>query len=50
MEFRIEFHVEKFGDEWRATLADDFTEWGYGETPYEAIGNYCEQWLEWEEA
>lgn len=49
MDFRLEFHVEEFGDEWRATLADDFVTWGYGETPYEAIEALCKE-LDWEEA
>lgn len=35
------FHVEPFGDGYRATLNDNFVHWEYGEDPYEAIANLC---------
>lgn len=41
MDQRIEFYVEQFGDGWRATLSDNYVTWGYGEDPYDAIGNLC---------
>ncbi len=48
-EFRIEFRVERFENGWRATLSNDLTEWGFGDTPYAAIEDYCEHYPEWEE-
>lgn len=52
-DLRIEFHVERCDDSegnpgWRATLADDYTTWGYGDTPYGAIRALLED-FEWQD-
>lgn len=41
---RIEFWVEELEDgTYRATQSDSYVNWGYGDTPWEAIANLCDE-------
>jgi len=42
-EFVMQFKIERVPESglWRASLADDQTEWGFGDLPHDAVIEYC---------